>query len=242
MSAFQTSLSWEVEAIVSLISIYIHLDKISGRHHLRVLSLPQHHLLNSLLDKHYSKKTKHHQLSIGHLIYKQCSKIMSSIVDTNNCLNEVFSFFDRLHKELSSGFWLVDNFPDWFSFYTVNIEAKNAYWNKLDKIFNEFSSDTKTVLIIFDASIKNNAVTSISHIYNIHNIIAKTLHYTINIISIKADLFSIRCKINQAIQVPNVKQIIVITDTIPATRHIFNLSSYLLLSFLPTFYCSISRS
>ena len=155
---------------------------------------------------------------------------MSLIVDTNNCLNEVFPFFDRLHKELSSGFWLVDNFPDWFSFHTVNyknIKAKNSHWNKLDKIFNEFSSDTKTVLVIFDASIKNNAITSISHIYNIHNIIAKTLHHTINIISIKADIFSIRCKINQAIQVPNIKQIIVITDTIPATRYIFNLSSYL---------------
>jgi len=48
-----------------------------------------------------------------------------------------------------------------------------------------------------------------------------------NVTSTKAELFLIRCEINQAAQVPNTKHIIVITDTIPAARYILDLSTYL---------------
>jgi len=47
-----------------------------------------------------------------------------------------------------------------------------------------------------------------------------------NITLTEVELFSIRCGINQAVQLPNVDQIIVIMDAIPATRCIFDLSTY----------------
>ena len=75
--------------------------------------------------------------------------------------------------------------------------------------------------------LKDNVTTSILHICNGWNIIAKTIHYTMNIISIKVELLSIRCGINLAIQVLNVRQIIIITDAIPAAKHIFDLSNHL---------------
>jgi len=225
---FHTLPLWEAEAIVSLIPIYLHFNKISGRH-LRVASLPQQHTLNSLLNEHYVKKAKPHCFSIGHLICKQHSKIKSSIVDTNNQLNEILPFFDSLHKELSLGFQLVDNFPDQFSFYTVNcknMEAKNTHQNNLKKIFNKSLSNTKTVLVISSASIKNNIATSISHVHNSQNILPKTIYHTMNDTSTEVELFSIRCRINQAVQVPNTEHIIVITDTIPAAKYILNSSTY----------------
>ena len=46
-----------------------------------------------------------------------------------------------------------------------------------------------------------------------------------NITSTKTKLFLIRYAINLVIQVPNIRQIIVITDTILATRCIFNSSN-----------------
>ena len=52
------------------------------------------------------------------------------------------------------------------------------------------SYDSSTVIIISDASIKN------------------------NIITIKAELFAIRCGINLAIQIPGTSHIIIITDTL----------------------------
>ena len=65
-------------------------------------------------------------------------------MDTNNHLNKVFLSFNRLHKELSPGFQLVDNLSNHFSFHTVNYkdtEVKNAYLHTLDKIFDDFLSN-----------------------------------------------------------------------------------------------------
>ena len=47
--------------------------------------------------------------------------------------------------------------------------------------------DIKIVIIISDASIKNNVATSIVHVYSGYNILAKTIHHTINVTSIEAD-------------------------------------------------------
>ena len=55
-----------------------------------------------------------------HLISKQCLKIKSPIVDTNNYLNKIFPAFDNLNRELSPGFCLVDIFSDHFSIHLVN--------------------------------------------------------------------------------------------------------------------------
>ena len=61
---------------------------------------------------------------------------------------------------------------------------------------------------------------------NGQNIFTKTICHTMNVTSTEAKLFLIRCRINQAVQVPNTKYIIVITDIILATRYILDLSTY----------------
>ena len=45
---------------------------------------------------------------------------------------------------------------------------------------------------------------------------------TINVTTTKAELFAIRCGINQAINIPNIEHIIIITDSIYATERIFD--------------------
>jgi len=97
-------------------------------------------------------------------------------------------------------FCSVDNFSDCFSFYTVNYkdtEVKNAHLHTLDKIFKDSLSNPNTVLVISNTSIKNNVVTLISYICSGQNILAKTIHHTINITSTKMKLFSIRYRINK---------------------------------------------
>jgi len=136
--------------------------------------------------------------------------------------------FDRLYKELSPGFCLIDIFSDHFHFHIVNykdIKAKSAHQKKLDEIFSNSTSNSNTILVIFDTSIKNNVTTSILHVHNSWNFITKTIYHTMNITSIEMELFLIRCRINLAIQVPNVGQIIVITNTILAARYIFDSSN-----------------
>jgi len=84
--------------------------------HLQMATLSKQHAINLLLNEHYSNKTKLHHIVVTHLISKQCLKIKSSIMDTNNWLNEVFSSFDSLNKGISPGFHLIDL----FSFISVN--------------------------------------------------------------------------------------------------------------------------
>ena len=118
-------------------------------------------------------------------------------------MNKVFSSFNKLYKEISLEFHLVNIFPNCFSFYIVNCKdtnAKTTYYNKLNTIYEKSLLNLNTVLIIFNTSVKNKVTTSISHVQKGQNIIAKIAHYTINV------------------------TFIIIIDAIPAVRHIFNLS------------------
>jgi len=82
------------------------------------------------------------------------------------------------------------------------------------------------VLIITDASIKNNIATSILHTHIHNRPVTKTLHHAVNITSIEAELFAIRCGINQATNYNDISKIIIVTDSIHAARKIFDPSLY----------------
>jgi len=73
-----------------------------------------------------------------------------------------------------------------------------------------------------DTGIKNNVATSISHIHIHINPVIKTLHYAVNVMSTEAELFAIRCGINQATSHNGVSKIIVVTNSIHAAKKIFD--------------------
>jgi len=98
MEAFCISPTYRIETIASLISIYLYLNKISSWQQLRTASLPSNHAINLLLKYHYSKNTPPHYLSLEALTPKQRLKVKSSIIDTNNCLNGNFPFFNFFIK------------------------------------------------------------------------------------------------------------------------------------------------
>jgi len=68
--------------------------------------------------------------------------------------------------------------------------------------------------------------TSIAYIHICDRPIVKTLHYTVNITSMEAELFAIRCSINQAANSQGISKIIVITDLIHLAKRIFNSLSH----------------
>jgi len=59
--------------------------------------------------------------------------------------------------------------------------------------------NSKTAVVVSDASIKNQVTILIAHIHIYNNLIIKTLYYTINITFTEVELFTIRYGINQAI-------------------------------------------
>ena len=90
----------------------------------------------------------------------------------------------------------------------------------------ESSSVPLHALIITDTSIRNNIAMSISHTYIYNKPITKTLHHVVHITSTEAELFAIRCSINQAMSHNEILKIIIITDLIHAAKKIFNPTSY----------------
>ena len=77
-------------------------------------------------------------------------------------------------------------------------------------------------LIVSDASIKHDIATLVSHIHMRDKPLIKTVHYTVFITSTEAELFTIRCSLNQAYNKEEISKIIVITDFIHMAKKIFD--------------------
>jgi len=54
----------------------------------------------------------------------------------------------------------------------------------------------------------------------------KTIHHVINITFTKAELFAIRCGINQTTQLQGLNKIIIVTNSIHSAKKIFDYSLY----------------
>jgi len=79
-----------IEAIVRLIPIYLHLQKLYGYVLLWVHLLPQNHIINLLLKPKNPNSQESHWLSLDNLVLKQQSSIKGPIVDMDKKSNKVF--------------------------------------------------------------------------------------------------------------------------------------------------------
>jgi len=164
-----------------------------------------------------------------HIISQQRTQTKGHLTDSYNKSLGIFLLFSPISIEFSSGNRIIDNFSDRFSFNLVNRKEKtkiNNYTLELDKIVLQTSSSSYTALVIIDVSIKNNIATSVLHIHSMNSPLTKTVHHALFVISTEAELFAIRCSINQACSKKNVLKIIVVTDFIHAAKKIFDSNSH----------------
>jgi len=75
----------------------------------------------------------------------------------------------------------------------------------------ELSLLQSIAIVAMDASIKNDIATFISHTHILNHPLIKTLHHVAFVTSPEAELFAIRCGINQALSKENISKIIVFT-------------------------------
>ena len=139
--------------------------------------------------------------------------------------NKFFPSFCFFNKEFKPGNCIVDIFPDQFSFHPCLMNVKEYMKNLNEVIFKAFSNPFSTIVVL-DASIKNQVTTSISHIHSFNKSVIKTLHRAINITTAEAKLFAIWYSINQVVADPNVKHIVVITNSLHIVRKIFDSSTH----------------
>jgi len=165
-------------------------------------TLPNNHTIKSLLKSRHNENSNYHCLLLENMTSKQWLKIKSSVIDTNNHLNGIFSMFNSLNSELFPGSRLVDIFSSSFSFNQANykdIESKAIHFCKLNDIVLHATSNPKSTINISDVSIRNNIAISVVYIHLHSNSIKKISHHAVGITSTEAELFAIRCGINQVI-------------------------------------------
>jgi len=166
-----------------------------------------------------------HPFSLSLLTGHQCSLIKGHLADIDNRFNEVFSFFDLLNPEFKPDNRIIDCFSNCFSFHLFSKSSDRLFksWiQQLDNIAIKSSNTLLTVLVVTDASVKNNVASSIMHIYVHNKPIVKTLHHAINVTSTEAEFFAIRCSINQVSYLQDISKIIVVTDSIYMAKKIFD--------------------
>jgi len=172
---------------------------------------------------------KPHLLSLSFLSKHQHELIKSLVVNMDNDFNEVFLSFDPLNSEFVPGVRIIDTFSSCFSFHIFskyNKDSLKSQVQQLDEMAIESLNFSSSTLVITDASVKNNIATSISYVHIHNKPITKTHYHTINVMSAEAELFIIRCSINQATNSGDISKIIVITNAIHTTRKIFDPLSY----------------
>jgi len=205
--------------------IHLYLHKLSRRAQLRAHSLPDNHILKSLLEARPNLNTNPHCLSLESLTLFQRAKIKEAIINMDNRFNEIYPAFDLLNNEFSSRLRIVDIFTNHFSFYSFIKNSKDSFKSHLlllSDLTISSSLDSLHIPMVTDVSIKHNVIMSITYIYISNKDITKMIYYMVNILSTEAELIAIRCGINQSINISGISKIIVITDFLYIVRKIFN--------------------
>lgn len=71
LDIFQTSPAMGIKAIVGLIPIQLHIHKLSGRNQLWTATLPQNHIIKSLLERRHVQNSQSHHLTLESMTSKQ---------------------------------------------------------------------------------------------------------------------------------------------------------------------------
>ena len=193
LDTFKMSSLEDIEAIGSLIPIKLHLQKLMERSQLCILALPSNHIIYLLMNSSFESSKHHHSVSFKSLTSHQKANIKGHLVDSNDKAYGIFPSFFPLYLELSLGSGIIDNFSDWFSFnLSIRNKNKKICCQQLDNMVLEVSSSSSTTIVVSDASIKNNIATFISHVHIANQLLIKTLHHTVFVMSTEVELFAIR--------------------------------------------------
>jgi len=202
--------------------------KLASRSQLHSAALSKNHFIKTLIEdalNTYSKPPLH---SINSLTDRQKSSIKDHLVDSYNKLHRILPSFSSLDPELTPGSRVTDTFQDQFSFNLSN-KVKNdiARSQQLNDMTIVSSLLSHTALIVSDASIKHDIATSVLHIHMWDKPLIKTVHHAVCITSTEAELFMIRCGLNQACNEEEISKIIVVTDSIHMAKKIFDMKLHL---------------
>ena len=161
LGAFKTSPHNGIEAIASLISIKLHLQKLRGKVQLWALALPPNHIICSLMNSFFGLLNNHYLSSLANITNHQRKKIKGYLVNTNNRSHGLFMAFLPTHSELAPGFQIIDTFSDRFSFnFCMKEKSNKTHVHQLDSMAIEASFSQFTAIIA--------SKMTLLHLFHIH--------------------------------------------------------------------------
>ena len=179
------------------------------------------------MDDYSDTHAKLSPYSINSLTSHQKTITKGHLINSNDKLYGVFSAFSPFHPEFNLDSRIVDLFPDRFSFNLASREKNNKKRSQqLDEMTLQSSSSPHTAIVVTDASVKKDIATSISHMHIYNHPLTKTVHHAVYVTSTEAELFAIRCGINQACCKKDISKIVVITNSIHTAKKIFDNKSH----------------
>jgi len=236
LGAFKTSPSKGIKALVGIIPIKFHLQKLADRSLIQPFKLLENHITQSLMNDSPHCSNSYNPHVVGSLTNHQRNIAKGHIIDSKTKSYGIFPSFAPLYQEFTPSHHISDKFSDHFSFNLVNKKEKdNIRAQELDKLVLQNSLPSST-LIVTNTSIKDNIATLVAHVHQANSPLIKTVHHAVFITSSEAELFAMRCGINQAYNKDNISKIVIITDSIHSVKCIFNSLSHPLQSHSATIY------
>jgi len=177
-----------------------------------------------LLDSQHAKNQPPHKVAISKLITKQQVKLKSPIKDVNECLNSVRICFNSLYSLFSPGSRVVNHFSSRISFYSPSSSFDEDLYQHLQSFNHAFRTSQvlpNSAVVIANGGVKKSHVTTaVAHIWS-DNVVIKELQVnSINITALKAKLMAIHTRLILAMQIDNIHNIIIITNSIVVGRKI----------------------
>ena len=120
LSAFHTSPTGGIEALVDLISIHLHLKKLVKWSCLKIATLSSQHALMSLLSTQHSKGAFSHLQFLAFLNNTQYACLKGLLLNTEASLLNFTESFDSLDAKTILDCRLLDNFSDYIFFHYCN--------------------------------------------------------------------------------------------------------------------------
>ena len=102
LGVFKTSPTEGIEAIIGLLPIKLHLQKLAGRSQLCTISLLMNHIIRTLMDSSFGSPYNQHPSSLDSFTKQQRANIKGYFVNSNNRLYRLFPSIFTIKKKITN--------------------------------------------------------------------------------------------------------------------------------------------
>jgi len=155
---------------------------------------------------------------------KQQANLKSPIKDVNECLNSIRNCFNPFYSLFSPSSRIADHFSSRINFHSPSSSSDkdlHQYLQSLNFVFRSSQINHNSAAVITDKGVKKSHITiAAAHVWSNNLVIKKLQVHFINVTPLEAKLMAICTGLVPAIEIDNIYDITIITDSIATARKI----------------------